>query len=235
MKFGVVTFPGSNGDHDALSAVELGLGEEVAPVWHKDTSVDGFDALIIPGGFSYGDYLRPGAIGRFSPIMGAVAEFASAGKPVLGICNGFQILTEAGLLPGALIRNSSLSFVCDWINVRVETDRTPFTRGIDPGSVLRLPIAHGDGSYFVAPQQRDELEDGDQIVFRYSDRTGAVTPDSNPNGSVDNIAGVCNAAGNVVGLMPHPERAFDAVLGGAEGLRILGAVLGAHAREAVTA
>lgn len=235
MKFGVVTFPGSNGDHDALSAVELGLGEEVAPVWHKDTSVDGFDALIIPGGFSYGDYLRPGAIGRFSPIMGAVAEFAGAGKPVLGICNGFQILTEAGLLPGALIRNSSLSFVCDWINVRVETDRTSFTRGIDPGSVLRLPVAHGDGSYFVAPQQRNELEDRDQIVFRYSDRTGAVTPESNPNGSVDNIAGVCNAAGNVVGLMPHPERAFDAVLGGAEGLRILGAVLGAHTREVVTA
>lgn len=235
MKFGVVTFPGSNGDHDALSAVELGLREEVAPVWHKDTSVDGFDALIIPGGFSYGDYLRPGAIGRFSPIMGAVAEFARAGKPVLGICNGFQILTEAGLLPGTLLRNSSLTFVCDWINVRVETDRTPFTQGLDPGTVLRLPIAHGDGSYFVDPRSVGELESAEQVVFRYTDRAGALTEDSNPNGSVDNIAGVCNAAGNVVGLMPHPERAFDAVLGGDEGLKILGAVVAAHTREAVTA
>ena len=235
MKFGVVTFPGSNGDHDALSAVELGLKEEVAPVWHKNTSVEGFDALLIPGGFSYGDYLRGGAIARFSPIMEAVAEFAQAGKPVLGICNGFQILTEAGLLPGTLLRNSSLKFVCDWVNVRIETDRTPFTNGIDPGTVLRLPIAHGQGSYYIGPDQIQQLEDNDQVTFRYTDPTGAPTEAANPNGSLANIAGVSNEAGNVVGLMPHPERAFDAILGGDEGLEILGAVVGAHTREAVTA
>lgn len=234
MKFGVVTFPGSNGDHDALSAVELGLGEEVSPVWHKDTSVDGYDVLLVPGGFSYGDYLRGGAIARFSPIMDAVAEFAAAGKPVLGICNGFQILTEAGLLPGTLIRNPSLHFVCDWVHVRVDSDRTPFTRGIDPGTVLRLPIAHGQGSYYVDPAELPALETNDQIVFRYTDRSGIETPEANPNGSVANIAGVSNRAGNVVGLMPHPERAFDAILGGDDGLRVLGAVIGAAAKEAVT-
>ena len=235
MKFGVVTFPGSNGDHDALSAIELGLRQEVAPVWHKDTSVDGYDALLIPGGFSYGDYLRGGAIARFSPIMEAVAEFAIAGKPVLGICNGFQILTEAGLLPGTLLKNSSLKFVCDWVTVRVETDRTPFTSGIDPGRVLRLPIAHGQGSYYIGSDQLQQLESNDQVTFRYTDASGAPTEEANPNGSVANIAGVCNEAGNVVGLMPHPERAFDAILGGDEGLEILGAVVGAHIREAVTA
>ncbi len=235
MKFGVVTFPGSNGDHDALSAIEIGLEEEVAPVWHKSTSVDGFDALILPGGFSYGDYLRGGAIARFSPIMSAVTEFANAGKPVLGICNGFQILTEAGLLPGTLLKNSSLSFVCDWIHVRVDSDRSAFTRGIDPGTVLRLPIAHGQGSYYVDPDILPELERHEQIVFKYTDRYGAETPESNPNGSIGNIAGVCNLAGNVVGLMPHPERAFDAILGGNEGLKILGAVVASHVKEAVSA
>ncbi len=235
MKFGVVTFPGSNGDHDALSAVEYGLGEEVAPVWHKSTSVDGFDALLVPGGFSYGDYLRGGAIARFSPIMGAVAEFAAAGKPVLGICNGFQILTEAGLLPGTLMKNPSLSFVCDWVDVRVDSDRTPFTRGIDIGTVLRLPIAHGQGSYYIDTDGLDELKRNEQIIFTYTDRAGVETPESNPNGSVANIAGVSNGPGNVVGLMPHPERAFDAVLGGDDGLRLLGAVLGAATKEAITA
>lgn len=235
MKFGVVTFPGSNGDHDALSAVELGLGEEVAPVWHKDTSVDGFDVLVVPGGFSYGDYLRGGAIAQFSPIMSAVAEFAAAGKPVLGICNGFQILTEAGLLPGTLLRNSSLSFVCNWVTVRVDSDRTPFTSGIDPGTVLRLPIAHGQGSYYVDRQLLLELETDDQIIFKYTDKSGIETPESNPNGSLANIAGVSNKAGNVVGLMPHPERAFDAVLGGSDGLKILGSVIGSAAKEAVIA
>lgn len=235
MKFGVVTFPGSNGDHDALSAIELGLGEEVAPVWHKDRSVEGFDALIVPGGFSYGDYLRAGAIARFSPIMDAVAEFAAAGKPVLGICNGFQILTEAGLLPGTLLRNQSLSFSCKWVNVRVETDRTPFTQTLDPGTVLRIPIAHGEGRYFVDPETLELLKARDQIVFRYTDPNGATTEEANPNGSIDNIAGVCNEAGNVVGLMPHPERAYDAILGGADGLKILGAVLGQQARQAALA
>ena len=228
MKFGVVTFPGSNGDHDALSAIEYGLESEVAPVWHKDTSVDGFDALLVPGGFSYGDYLRGGAIARFSPIMGAVTEFAEAGKPVLGICNGFQILTEAGLLPGTLLKNSSLKFMCSWVNVRVETDRTAFTGGIDPGTVLRLPIAHGQGSYYASEKRLAELEQKEQIVFTYTDAIGAAVPEANPNGSVQNIAGVSNEKGNVVGLMPHPERAFDAVLGGDDGLRILGAVMKSH-------
>lgn len=224
MRYGVINFPGSNGDHDALKAVEIGLGEESTPIWHKETSVDGCDALLIPGGFSYGDYLRAGAIARFSPIMAAVTEFAEAGGPVLGICNGFQILTEARLLPGALLRNGSLSFVCDWINVRVETDRTPFTAELDPGTVLRLPIAHGEGRYFVTEDQLAELEANDQIVFRYVSGSGEIHDDHNPNHSVGHIAGVSNERGNVVGLMPHPERAYDARIGGDEGLRILGAV-----------
>jgi phosphoribosylformylglycinamidine synthase subunit PurQ / glutaminase len=227
VKFGVVVFPGSNGDHDALMAVEQGLQQEVARIWHKDTGIGDCGALIVPGGFSYGDYLRAGAIARFSPIMGAVAEFAAAGGPILGICNGFQILTEAGLLPGALLRNAGLTFSCRWINARVETDRTPFTQGIDVGTVLHLPIAHGEGRYFVTPEQRAELERKDQIVFRYTDKRGFEGDGFNPNQSVGHIAGVCNERGNVVGLMPHPERAFDAVIGGADGLRILGAVLGA--------
>lgn len=221
MRFGVVIFPGSNGDHDALSAVELGLGDEVVPIWHKDRSVDHVDALLIPGGFSYGDYLRAGAIARFSPIMGAVTEFANQGGPVLGICNGFQILTEAHLLPGALLRNGSLNFVCTWVHVRVESDRTPFTADIDPGSVLRLPIAHGQGRYFVTPEQYEDLVKNDQIIFRYSDSRGDVHDDHNPNASVDHIAGVSNLQGNVVGLMPHPERAYDLGVGGEDGLRVL--------------
>lgn len=225
MKFGVVTFPGSNGDHDAFSAVELGLKQDVAPVWHKDRSVDGFDALLIPGGFSYGDYLRGGAIARFSPIMDAVADFAAQGGPILGICNGFQILTEAGMLPGALLRNNSLKFSCRWVHVRVESDRTPFTAGLDPGLVLQLPIAHGQGRYYVPEDEIAGLEDEDQIIFRYSDASGDIDPIYNPNGSVASIAGVSNKRGNVVGLMPHPERAYDLLLGGADGLRILGAVL----------
>lgn len=226
MKYGVVVFPGSNGDHDALMSVELGLGHEVVPIWHKNTSIGDVDALLIPGGFSYGDYLRAGAIARFSPIVGAVTEFAEQGGPVLGICNGFQILTEAGLLPGALLRNANLAFSCRWVHTRVETDRTPFTHGIDPGTVLRLPIAHGEGRYFAEPEQLDELEAHDQIVFRYTDERGVEAEGSNPNGSIRHIAGVCNRRGNVVGLMPHPERAFDAVIGGDEGLRVLGAVVG---------
>jgi phosphoribosylformylglycinamidine synthase len=225
VKFGVVTFPGSNGDHDALSAVELGLQHEVAPIWHKDRSVDGFDALLIPGGFSYGDYLRGGAIARFSPIMDAVADFADQGGPILGICNGFQILTEAGMLPGALLRNNSLKFSCRWVHVRVETDRTSFTAGLDPGLVLHLPIAHGQGRYYIPEEEIEGLEADDQIIFRYSDASGDIDPIYNPNGSVANIAGVSNKRGNVVGLMPHPERAYDVLLGGADGLRILGAVL----------
>lgn len=233
MRFGVVTFPGSNGDHDALSSIELGLGHEVAPIWHKDRSVDGFDALLIPGGFSYGDYLRAGAIARFSPIMEAVAEFAAGGGPILAMCNGFQVLTEAGLLPGALLGNDSLKFSCRWVNVRVETDRTAFTAGIDAGAVLRLPIAHGQGRYYAPDDTLAAMERNDQIVFRYTDAAGAETPDANPNGSVAAIAGVCNARGNVVGLMPHPERAYDLLLGGDDGLRVLKSVLGYGAALAV--
>lgn len=225
MRFGVVMFPGSNGDHDALSSIELGLREEVVPIWHKDTTIGDCDVLLIPGGFTYGDYLRAGAIARFSPIMAAVEDFANQGGPILGICNGFQILTEAGLLPGALLRNSELSFHCDWINVRVESDRTPFTATLDPGAVLRLPVAHGQGRYFVTPSQLAELEANDQIIFRYTDSHGQEHDDYNPNGSVAHIAGVCNQRGNVVGLMPHPERAYDAMIGGDEGLQILGSVV----------
>jgi len=235
VRIGVVIFPGSNGDHDALSAIELGMGQEAVPIWHKDRSADGCDALIIPGGFSYGDYLRAGAIARFSPIMEAVSEFAARGGPVIGLCNGFQILTEVHLLPGALLRNQHLEFACRWVHVRVETDRTPFTAGLDPGTILRLPIAHGEGSYYVTPEQLAELEAHQQIVFRYTDAAGAARGDANPNGSVAHIAGVCNRRGNVVGLMPHPERAYDALLGGADGRHILGALLNARELLAVSA
>lgn len=233
MRFGVVTFPGSNGDHDALSAVELGLKQEVAPVWHKDRSVDGFDVLIVPGGFSYGDYLRAGAIARFSPIMEAVTDFARQGGPILGICNGFQILAEAGLLPGALLRNANLSFSCRWVHTRVETDRTAFSSGLPVGTVLRLPIAHGEGRYFVTLTELATLEANKQVVFRYCDENGNDDPLANPNGSTGSIAGVSNERGNVVALMPHPERAYDALLGGDEGLRILSAVLHAGVEAAV--
>ncbi|RIK46448.1 MAG: phosphoribosylformylglycinamidine synthase I [Chloroflexi bacterium] len=233
MRIGVVTFPGSNGDHDALAAVELGLHQEAIAIWHKDHELGDVDALLVPGGFSWGDYLRAGAIARFAPVMDAVIEFAEAGYPVLGICNGFQILTEAGLLPGALLKNSGLTFSCRWVHVRVETDRTPFTHGIDPGTVLRLPIAHGQGRYFAPPEIVSDLEKNDQIIFRYTDRHGVENDDANPNGSLRNIAGVSNRAGNVVGLMPHPERAYDAALGGDDGLQILGAML--RSRMAVAA
>ena len=231
MRFGVVTFPGSNGDHDALSAIELGLKHDVAPVWHKDRSVDGFDALIVPGGFSYGDYLRAGAIARFSPIMDAVADFADNGGPVLGICNGFQVLSEAGLVPGTLLRNANLAFSCKWVHVRVETGRSAFSQGIE-GKVLHLPIAHGEGRYFVTPDELSRLERNKQVVFRYCNADGEDDPNANPNGSTDGIAGVCNERGNVVALMPHPERAYDKLLGGDEGLQVLGSVL-AWASEAV--
>jgi phosphoribosylformylglycinamidine synthase subunit PurQ / glutaminase len=225
MRIGVVIFPGSNGDHDALKAIELGLGEEVVPIFHKATSIPNCDALIVPGGFSYGDYLRAGAIARFSPVMQAVEQFVAQGGPVLGICNGFQILTEAGLLPGALLRNAELSFTCEWVYVRAETDRTPFSRGIDVGTVLRLPIAHGEGRYFATPEQVRQMEENDQIVFRYCDPRGGDDDAWNPNGSTAHIAGVCNERGNVVGLMPHPERAYDPLIGGDEGLRVLGSVV----------
>jgi len=225
MRFAVVTFPGSNGDHDALMAIRLGLGHAAELVWYTETDLSRFDCIIIPGGFSYGDYLRAGALARFAPVMSAVAREAEAGKPILGICNGFQILTEARLLPGALLRNASLEFVCDWVWVRVEQTRTPWTSQLAPGTLLRLPIAHGEGRYYVEAEELVALEANGQVVFRYVDADGLPTADANPNGSVANIAGVCNERGNVVGLMPHPERAYDRFVGGDYGLRILASVL----------
>ena len=225
MRFAVVTFPGSNGDHDALMAIRLGLGHAAELVWYTETDLSRFDCIIIPGGFSYGDYLRAGALARFAPVMSAVAREAEAGKPILGICNGFQILTEARLLPGALLRNASLEFVCDWVWVRVEQTRTPWTSQLAPGTLLRLPIAHGEGRYYVEAEELVALETNGQVVFRYVDVDGLPTADANPNGSVANIAGVCNERGNVVGLMPHPERAYDRFVGGDDGLRILASVL----------
>ena len=221
MKFAVVVFPGSNCDHDAYHAVRHVLGQDAAFVWHKETSLAGADAVILPGGFSHGDYLRTGAIARFSPVMEAVRQFADRGGPVLGICNGFQILTEAGLLPGAMLRNAGLKFRCEHVHVRVEQTDTPFTLACDRGRVLKLPIAHGEGNYFADPDTIRELEQSRQVVFRYTTADGLVTPDANPNGSINNIAGICNSTRNVVGLMPHPERACESPLGSADGLVLL--------------
>jgi phosphoribosylformylglycinamidine synthase I len=225
MRFAVITFPGSNGDHDALKAIELGLNQPVEPVWYRETDLSRFDCLLIPGGFSYGDYLRAGAIARFAPVMESVAEFAKRGGPILGMCNGFQVLTEAGLLPGALLPNGSLQFRSKWVHTRVERSDTPWTSGIDDGTVLTLPIAHGEGRYFADPETVERLEANGQVVFRYTDASGHRDPDANPNGSVNSIAGICNEGRNVVGLMPHPERAFDQIIGSDDGLRILTSVL----------
>src|SRR5262245_34722262 len=221
MKFGVVVFPGSNCDHDAYHATKHVLGQDAEFLWHKDTDLKGSDVLILPGGFSYGDYLRTGAIARFSPIMREVQAFATRGGPVLGICNGFQILLEAGLLPGAMLRNRGVKFVCAHVNIRVEQTNTPFTCAARNGQVLRIPIAHGEGNYFATPDVLAKLEASRQVIFRYTTPHGEVTDDANPNGSVNNIAGLCNDARNVVGLMPHPERACESTLGSADGLVIL--------------
>jgi len=216
MRFGVVVFPGSNCDADVYHAIRDVMGEPVDYVWHKDTAADGYDCLVLPGGFSYGDYLRTGAIARFSPIMAAVAEHAAAGKPLIGICNGFQMLLEMGLLPGAMLRNDSLQFRCHFQHLRVENAGTMFTGRFAPGEVISVPIAHGEGNYYCDGATLAELAAHGQIVFRYCDADGNVTPDANPNGSLANIAGIVNRAGNVLGLMPHPERCADPLLGGAE-------------------
>ena len=221
MKFAVVVFPGSNCDHDAYYAVERVLGEDVAFVWHKDTSLGGADAVILPGGFAHGDYLRTGAIARFSPIMAEVRRFADAGGPVLGICNGFQVLLEAGLLPGAMLRNDSLHFRCEHVHVRVEQVDTPFTEACRTGQVLRIPIAHGEGNYYAEPDVVARLERQRQVIFRYTTASGEMSDSANPNGSASNIAGLCNDARNVVGLMPHPERACELAVGSADGLVML--------------
>ena len=210
-KVGVVTFPGSNCEHDVVEAVSA-LGGTADLVWHGDRSVTGYDAVVLPGGFAHGDYLRPGAIARFSPIMGAVAAFAAGGGPVLGICNGFQVLTEAGLLPGALQKNRGLSFLCMTVTVRVTGKGSALTSGVESGQLLRIPINHFEGNFTCDPETLAQLRAEDRVVLRYVD---------NPNGSVDDIAGVCNAAGNVVGLMPHPERAYDPMLGSGDGAVLL--------------
>jgi len=220
MKFGIVVFPGSNCDHDAYHAAKHVLGQEAEFIWHKDADLKGADVVVLPGGFSYGDYLRTGAIARFSPIMTAVRAFADRGGPVLGICNGFQILLEAGLIPGAMLRNRSVKFQCEQVHLRVEQVDTPFTCACRPGQVLQMPIAHGEGNYFAPPDVIARLEANRQIVFRYTNAAGEVTDEANPNGSIAAIAGLCNETRNVVGLMPHPERACESALGSADGLRV---------------
>jgi len=217
MKFGVVVFPGSNCDHDTYHVISKVIGQPVDFIWHRQSTLNDCDAVILPGGFSYGDYLRTGAIARFSPVMGAVKEFAGRGGLVMGICNGFQILCEAGLLPGALLRNANLKFICEHINMRVETTDTPFTNRCQRGQVLSVPIAHGDGNYYCDAATLAELQRENRIIFRYADAHSNVTKESNPNGSLENIAGICNRERNVLGLMPHPERASEMLLSSQDG------------------
>lgn len=219
-RVGVITFPGTLDDVDASRAITLAGGEAVS-LWHADADLRGVDAIVVPGGFSYGDYLRAGAIARFAPVMESVVKAAEGGMPVLGICNGFQVLLEAGLLPGAMLRNRSVRFQCEHVFVKVEHADTPFTTGCSPDQPLRIPIAHGDGNYYADPETIEQLETRRQIVFRYATATGSVTPDANPNGSVHNIAGLCNEKRNVVGMMPHPERACELAIGSADGLLLL--------------
>ncbi len=220
MKFAVIRFPGSNCDQDCFSAINSIDGAQADYVWHKETSLRGYDAIVLPGGFAYGDYLRCGAIARFSPIMKAVIADARAGKLVLGTCNGFQVLCEAGLLPGALVRNRGLRFVCDMVTMRVEVADSPFTHGCAQGSLLRMPVAHGEGCYFADPETLRQLNEDRQVILRYANDRGEIVPDANPNGSIENIAGIVNRERNVFGLMPHPDRAADARLGSADGLKI---------------
>jgi phosphoribosylformylglycinamidine synthase len=217
IRFGIVTFPGSNCDHDAYHATKHVLGQEARFIWHEEERVGDVDVVVIPGGFSYGDYLRSGAIARFSPIMQDVVRFAEDGGLVLGICNGFQILCEAGLLPGTLLRNESLRFVSKPTTLRVENTDTPFTGAFDEGQVVTFPVAHGEGRYFADEEVLDQLETDDRVLFRYSSADGAITADANPNGSVDNIAGIVNEAGTVCGLMPHPERCVEELIEGTDG------------------
>jgi phosphoribosylformylglycinamidine synthase len=225
MKFAVVVFPGSNCDHDAYHCAKHVLGQDAKFVWHKETSLGDADVVILPGGFSHGDYLRTGAIARFSPVMAAVRQFADAGRPVLGVCNGFQILLECGLLPGAMLRNADLKFHCEFVNVRVERTDTPFTVLCREGQVLSLPIAHGEGHYYAPPDVVKELEKTGRVVFRYTTPDGAVTGEANPNGSANSIAGICSEGRNVVGLMPHPERACEFSMGSSDGLVLFESVV----------
>jgi len=225
MKFGIVTFPGSNCDYDTFQAVVETLGEEAVMLWHKDHDLQGSDVIMLPGGFSYGDYLRPGAIARFSPIMREVVQHADRGGPVIAICNGFQIACEAGLLPGALLRNASLKFVCAPIHLRVESNESLFTSRYERGEQIVLPIAHGDGRYSADDDTLDRLEGEGQVVFRYAPSALEAEEAYNPNGSMRDIAGIVNGAGNVLGMMPHPERAVDSLLGSADGLPLFESIL----------
>ncbi|MBN2027006.1 MAG: phosphoribosylformylglycinamidine synthase subunit PurQ [Actinobacteria bacterium] len=229
MRFGVVVFPGSNCEMDCYYVIDKVLREDVEYVWHQQTDVSAYDCLVLPGGFSYGDYLRCGAIARFSPVMDAVADFARGGGLVIGICNGFQILLEAGLLPGAMLRNTSLSFICRFVNVRVENADSPWTNAVRAGQVLRIPIAHGEGNYSADAETHARLVEKGQVILRYCDEAGETGGPSNPNGSIDDIAGICNEGFNVFGLMPHPERASEAILGSTDGLLIWESVM-AHYR-----
>lgn len=225
MKFAVVVFPGSNCDHDAYHAAKHVLGQEAAFVWHKDTSLGGADVVILPGGFAHGDYLRTGAIARFSPVMTAVREFADAGNPVLGICNGFQILLEAGLLPGAMLRNAGLKFICEHVHLKVEQTDTPFTAACAPGQLLSVPINHGEGNYFADEKTLEALERDRRVIFRYVNAAGEPTREANLNGAAHNIAGICSERRNVVGMMPHPERACEPYLGSGDGLVLFESVI----------
>lgn len=225
MKFGVIVFPGSNCDHDCYHIIKHVLNQKVDFLWHKDKVRDDYDCLILPGGFSYGDYLRPGAISRFSPIMNSVIKFAGEGGLVIGICNGFQILLEAGLLPGVMMRNRLLRFICKNVTVKVENNNIPFTGNLNKGELLTIPIAHADGNYFADQQTLDRLVENRQIVFKYSSPDGGVNHENNPNGSCLNIAGICNKEGNVLGMMPHPERCSEKILGNQDGLKIFQSIL----------
>lgn len=224
-KFGIVVFPGSNCDHDCYHAIKHVLGQDCEFLWHHEADVERFDCIVLPGGFSYGDYLRTGSIASLSPIMKSVEKFALAGNPVIGICNGFQVLVESGLLPGALIKNSSLKFVCKWVNVRVESNSNLFTANMNVGDVLEIPVAHGEGNYFCTPEELKGLRENSQIVFRYSNENGDITSESNPNGSIENIAGITNKVGNVLGMMPHPERCAEEILNGTQGKLIFESII----------
>jgi phosphoribosylformylglycinamidine synthase I len=220
LRFAVVVFPGTWSDHDTHYALTSVLGQEADLVWHREGDLSRYDVVVLPGGFSYGDYLRAGAIARFSPVMEAVAAHAEAGKPLIGICNGFQVLCEAHLLPGALMRNESLQYRCVWVNLRVENARTPFTQACRPGQVLRVPISHGEGRYVADEKTLAELESSGRVAFRYCTAEGEVTAEANPNGSLNNIAGIVDERGNVLGMMPHPERACEPLMGSEDGLAL---------------
>jgi phosphoribosylformylglycinamidine synthase len=220
MRFAIVRFPGTWSDRDCHHVLHGVLEQQADILWHRETSLAGYDAVVLPGGFSYGDYLRCGAIARFSPVMEAVTRFAAAGGPVIGICNGFQVLCESGLLPGVLMRNESLQFRCEWVYLLREGGETPWAAGLGAGEVIHIPISHGEGNYYADEATLDELEANGRVIFRYCDAAGQVTAGSNPNGSSRNIAGIINARGNVLGMMPHPERAGEALVGGTDGNRI---------------